>query len=278
MSKVDLHIHSTASDGRLSPEAVVRKSAELWMKLIALADHDSVDSFTPARAAAREFPGLVVIPATEISTDAPDGEIHILGYFMDYTDTGLETSLARLRNSREVRAQSMISRLANLDVHIDWKRVQEIAGRGAIGRPHLAQAMMEKGYISSIKEAFPKYIGRDGPAYVKREKITPPEAVTLILKTGGIPVLAHPFTTSEPEAIISELIPAGLAGIEAYYSSHTDEETERLANLADRYGLITTVGSDYHGLDSAAEKMIGDIEAPAAVTERLMELARQKLA
>ena len=169
MSKVDLHMHSTASDGRLSPEGIVHKSAERGLIIIALTDHDSVDGIAPALVAAKAFPWLRVIPGVEISTDVPHGEVHVLGYFIDYTDPEFAVRLERMRHSRWGRAQGMIAKLRNLGIHIEWQRVQEIVGSGSIGRPHIAQAMLEKGYIDSIKEAFTKYIGRDGPAYVERE-------------------------------------------------------------------------------------------------------------
>ena len=276
MSKVDLHIHSTASDGRLSPEDVVYKSAELGLAVIALADHDSVDGIAPAQAAAKAFPGLRVIPAVEINTDVPIGEAHILGYFIDCTNHELRSTLSRLRGSRQERAQRMIAKLVNLGIHIDWQRVKEIAGSGAIGRPHLAQAILEKGYITSVKEAFTKYIGRGCAAYVEREKITPIEAVTSVLKANGLPVLAHPSTTSDPEAMVVELKAAGLVGVEAYYNGYTEDEINELIALANRHNLIVTGGSDYHGLDATAETMIGGAEVPMEAAERLIALAEQR--
>ena len=276
MARVDLHIHSIASDGRLSPEDIVAKAAELGLAAIAIADHDTVDSVAPALAAARAFPGLIVIPAAEISTDVPKGEVHILGYFLDYTDGELMVALSQLRNSRRERARGMISKLANLGIHIDWQRVQEIAGSGAIGRPHIARAMLEKGYIASLKEAFTRYIGREGPAYVEREKMTPVEVVALILKANGLPVLAHPPTVNDPEAVVIELKAAGLVGLEAYYNNYRADEINRMLSLADKHGLIATGGSDYHGLDAATETMIGGVDVPVEAAERLIALAKQR--
>ena len=275
MSKVDLHIHSTASDGRFSPEEIVRKAAGLGLEVIALADHDSIDGIVPALEAARKFPKLRIIPAVEVSTDVPSGEVHVLGYFIDYTSRKLAETLVRFRNSRERRAQGMVAKLADLGVHIDWQRVQEIAGDGSIARPHIAQAMLEKGYISSIREAFDKYIARDGPAYVEREKMTPVEAVELIVQTKGLPVMAHPFTVTEPEALILELKAAGLVGIEAYYNGYTTDEISRLVSLAERHKLITTGGSDYHGLAEIGT-MMGSVDVPMRSAERLIALAEQR--
>ncbi len=276
MSKVDLHIHSTASDGRLSPAEIVSKSAELGLTVIAIADHDSLDGIAPALVAARTFPWLKVIPCVELSTDVPNGEVHVLGYFMDYTDQELGASLGRMRNSRRERALGMIAKLENLGMSIDWKRVQEIASSGSIGRPHIAQALLERGYIASFKEAFAKYIGRDGTAYVEREKMTPVEATELVLRANGLPVLAHPFTVNDPETMVVELKAAGLVGIEAYYNGYTADEINRLVSLAERHNLITTGGSDYHGLDVSNETMIGDVDVPMRSAEQLIALAERR--
>jgi len=276
VGKIDLHIHSTASDGRFSPEEIVRKAAELGLTFMALADHDSVDGIASALEAAKAFPSLKVIPAVEISTDVPSGEVHVLGYFIDYTSRELNEALSRFRNSREMRAQRMVARLSDLGIHIEWSRVQEIAGDGSVGRPHIAQAMLEKGYIASIKEAFEKYIARDGPAYVGREKMTPVEAVELIARTNGLPVMAHPFTVPDPEALIAEMKTAGLVGIEAYYNGYTADEINRLVGLAKEYDLIATGGSDYHGLDDSNEIVMGDVAVPGESVEQLIALAEKR--
>ncbi len=276
MFKVDLHIHSTASDGRLSPADIVRQAAKQGLSVIAITDHDTANGIATALITAKAFPGLKVIPGIELSTDVPQGEAHVLGYFIDYADCKFQVTLEGLRNSRFKRAQGMIAELKNLGIHIDWKRVQEIAGDGSIGRPHIAQAMLERGYIASIKEAFTKYISRDGPAYVEREKMTPVEAVELVLKVNGLPVLAHPFTTNNLEMMIVELKTAGLIGIETYYDGYTTDEINGLVSFADRYGLIATGGSDYHGLEATNETMIGGVDVPMESAERLIALAKQR--
>jgi len=277
MSQVDLHLHSTASDGRLSPSQIVSKAAELGLAVIALADHDTVNGIAEALEAVKAYPKLKVIPAVEINTDVPHGEAHVLGYFIDFTDPELNATLEQLRNSRRLRAQRMIAKLAKLGVNIEWQRVQDIAGSGTIGRPHLARALLEKGYIASNREAFTKYIGKDGPAYVEREKITPSGAVEVILRADGLPVLAHPFTIKDPEAMIIELKQAGLVGIEAYYGEYTAAQVRELVDLSEKYGLITTGGSDYHGLDETAEIAIGSADVPTESAEQLIALARQRV-
>ncbi len=276
MSRVDLHLHSTASDGRLSPAEVVRQAAKRGLAVIALTDHDTVDGIIPALEAAKKFPGLKVIPGIEMSADVASGEVHVLGYFIDYTHPELQAALKRMRNSRQERAQGMIAKLQNLGMTVDWQRVQEIAGDGAIGRPHIAQAMLEKGYISSIKEAFTRYLSWDGPAYVKREKITPAQAAGLIAQVRGLPVLAHPFTFNNPESMVTELKAAGLVGVETYYAGYTSEEIKRLVKLARKHGLITTGGSDYHGLDDSQETMMGGVDVPIAAAEELIALAERR--
>jgi predicted metal-dependent phosphoesterase TrpH len=274
LGQADLHIHSTASDGRLTPAEVVKEAAKKGLRFIALTDHDTIEGIAPALAAAKSFPDLRLIPGVEISTDIPAGEVHVLGYFFDYTSRELLEKLEQFRNSRLNRAKGMVAKLDKLGIHLDWQQVEQIAGSSVMGRPHIAQAMLEKGYIDTFKQAFTDYIGRDGPAYVEREKVTPAEAVALIIKARGLAVLAHPFTAGDPEAMTIELKSAGLAGIEAYYNGYTDEEIEQLVAIAERHELITTGGSDFHGLDST-ESAIGGVDLPLASVEELIAKARQ---
>jgi predicted metal-dependent phosphoesterase TrpH len=273
--KIDLHIHTTASDGRFSPEEVVRKAAELGLSIISICDHDTVDGIAPALNAARAFPELMVIPGVEISTHSPGSEVHVLGYFVDYANPHFKATLAGLRSSRQDRAQAIIAKLKALGVNIALNRVKDIAGIGSIGRPHIAQAMLEKGYISSIKEAFTRYIGLGGPAYVERHKLAPREAVELILKVGGLPVLAHPTTAGDPEKLISELTLSGLIGIEVYYNGYNEDQRDYLSRLAEKYNLIATGGSDYHGLDEATETMLGGAGVPGELAEKIISLAKR---
>ncbi|MBI2860038.1 MAG: PHP domain-containing protein [Chloroflexi bacterium] len=276
MSKVDLHIHSSVSDGRYGPEELVFKAAERGLTYISLTDHDSIDGIDRALPAASAFPALTVIPGVEISTEMPDGEAHILGYFVDYADPALKSSLENFRLSRERRARQMVQKLDRLGIRIDWQRVQDIAAGGSIGRPHIAQAMLEKGYISSLRQAFNEYIGHGCPAYVEREKMTPAEAVALVARSGGLPALAHPFTVKDPEAIIAVLKPAGLIGLETYYGGYSPEQTGQLIDMATRHDLVPVGGSDYHGLDDATETMMGSVEVPEESARRLIALAGER--
>jgi 3',5'-nucleoside bisphosphate phosphatase len=277
VGKVDLHIHTTASDGRFSPAEIVRKAAEKGLVYIALCDHDSIEGVRPAQQAAANYPGLTVIGGVEINTDIPAGELHVLGYYCDCDNVELKNSLERLRKTRIERAIKMIEKLKGLGINIEYSRVRELAGTGSVGRPHIAQAMLEKGYISSLREAFNKYISRGGPAYVERDKITPVEAVQLILSAGGIPVMAHPLTFDNPEPLIKELKSAGLMGLEVYYGSYYPEQVNELLVMAVKYDLIATGGSDFHGLDSTFEPQLGLVEVPIEAAERLIALSRKRL-
>jgi predicted metal-dependent phosphoesterase TrpH len=274
--RADLHLHTTASDGRLTPQELVRKAIELKLDVIAITDHDSVEGVLPALEAAKSFTQLMVIPGVEINTDVPKGEVHILGYFIDYRDPGLNHTLEELRNSRYERGKNMVAKLAEMGINIDWGRVQELAGGGSIGRPHIAQAMLEEGYISSLREAFTKYIGRNSPAYVERKKLTPIEAVKVVLDAGGLPVLAHPADIELLEPFLIKLKKAGIVGIEIYYNGYNSKTIAQLKRFAKKLDLIACGGSDYHGLDEYIGAAIGSVDLPRESVERLISLSKQK--
>ena len=271
--KVDLHLHTTASDGRLSPAELVQLALNQGLHIIAVTDHDTVNGIVPALSAAQASPSLKVIPGVEISTDIPRGEVHILGYFIEYTDPELLSVLERMRDSRRLRANRIIEKLADMDIHVDMEHVQKLAGTGSIGRPHIAQAMLDSGYITSFGEAFDKYIGRNGPAYAEREKLTPEESVQLIVKSKGLPVLAHPADIEEIDILLIKLISVGLIGMEVYYKDYTQETVDRLLAIADKYQLVPCGGTDYHGLDDNTELLPGGVDVPLKSAERLISLA-----
>ena len=275
MPRVDLHLHSTASDGRFPPAEVVRRAAEAGIAVIALTDHDTVEGVPEAIEAALAFPRMRLIPGVEISTDTPAGEVHILGYFINHTDVQLRTALETMRSSRWERARRMVLRLGELGCPIDLERVREIAGEGAVGRPHIAQALLEMGHVASFREAFNRYIGRNGPAYIERDKLTPAEAVGLVVRSGGLPVLAHPLTTEDPQSLLDDLKAAGLVGLEAHYGGYSREDTVRLAAIAHEHDLATTGGTDFHGLDSEAGTDIQGVSISAEAMDRLFTLAGQ---
>lgn len=273
--KVDLHIHTTASDGRLSPAEVVERAAQLGLRAIAITDHDSVSGIEEALTAGAKFPRLSVIPGVELGADVPRGELHILGYFLDYTSPQLHSKLQSLRTSRSDRGQRMVAKLADHGVRLDWEHVKAIAGGASIGRPHLAQAMLEEGYTQSMQEAFDKYIGDDGPCFVEREKFGPAESVRLITQAGGLAVLAHPAQMENLHQVIAELMPEGLIGLEVFYKDYSIATQERLRAVARVYGLVCSGGSDYHGFEDEGNE-IGRCDVPLETVDELRALYERR--
>jgi predicted metal-dependent phosphoesterase TrpH len=275
-SRADLHTHSAYSDGRLTPTELVERAASRGLEVLALTDHDCTDGIAEALEAARKHPQLLFIPGVELSTDVPHEEVHVLGYFLDWQNPRFQDRLGRLRRSRLERGQKMLAKLKRLGIEISWQRVQELAGDGAIGRPHIALAMMEAGHISSLEEAFDRYIGRNGPAYVEREKITPAEAVHLLTDASALPVLAHPRDLQNLESLLLELKEAGVIGMEVYYQDYDQQAIERLLAIARQHDLLPLGGSDFHGIGGARERDLGDIPLPFEPVEQLVALARQR--
>jgi predicted metal-dependent phosphoesterase TrpH len=267
--RVDLHLHTTYSDGRLTPGELIQIAAEQGIGIIAITDHDTVNGIEPALLAAECFPYVTVIPGVELNTDVNNGEVHILGYFIDYKNEHLLSNLEILRNTRKSRAQKMLDKLEELGVHIQWERILELADGGSVGRPHIAQALYEKQHVETLQDAFERYIGRNGPAYAERERLSPIEAVELITKAGGLPVMAHPANNQDLEQMIIDLKPSGLVGIEVYYDNYDKETRERLRRLADKYDLIATGGSDFHGFEDDHETPLGDARVPFECFQRL---------
>jgi 3',5'-nucleoside bisphosphate phosphatase len=261
-SKGDFHCHSTASDGRLTPTQLIDLAAANGVRIFALTDHDSTEGIGEARAAAAKHAGFFLIPGVELSTDIEGDEVHILGYFQDIDNPGLQAELARFRAGRYERGRLMVERLAALGKPVPWERVQEIAGEAAIGRPHVALAMVEAGHVSSVPEAFDLYIGRNGPAYVEREKMEPIEAVRTLRRFGSPAVLAHPTFISDPDAVLRDLVPAGLSAMEVYYKDYDEETIERLLAVCRKHGILPLGGSDYHALNNPGEREPGIIPLP----------------
>jgi predicted metal-dependent phosphoesterase TrpH len=249
---VELHCHSTASDGSFPPAQVVALAAARGVRVLA---H-----------------GMALIPGVELSCAAAAGEIHLLGYFVAVGDAAFEETLARFRDGRDRRGAAMVEKLNAIGVPVRWERVKEIAGDAAITRPHVARAMIEIGAVISIDDAFARYLGRGRPAYVARMQLAPADAVRLVRSAGGVPVLAHPRSVSDLDAALAEMIPAGLIGMEAYYSAYTPEECAALARIAASYHLITTVGSDFHG-DVHGGAVIGGTSGPPDTLTRLVQAA-----
>ncbi len=271
---VDLHLHTTASDGRLSPRQLVDLAASRGLRVIAVTDHDTTDGLPAAQEAARAYPHLTLIAGVELSTDVPGGEIHVLGYFVDRSNPEFESFLSQMRDARVGRGRRMVEKLSALGMPVPWERVLELAQGGSVGRPHVAQAMVEQGHVASIQDAFNRYIGRNGPAYAEREKLTPVEAVRFLRRTGALPVIAHPGEVDNLDAVLEELKEAGMVGMEVHYNNYPPEKVQKLAQAAVAHGLLQCGGTDYHALGSDGETEPGFAGPPMEVAQRLMEMAR----
>ncbi|MHB8618463.1 MAG: PHP domain-containing protein [Chloroflexota bacterium] len=275
-SRVDLHSHSSVSDGSERPAEVVRKAAAAGVKVLALTDHDGTDGLDEAAEASRQSGGLELIRGIELS--AEEG-VHVLGYFIEHRDARLQETLKTLQEGREGRARQMLAVLEGMGMPVDFTRLKRIAD-GAIGRPHVARAMIERGYVQSVDEAFDRYLGRGQPAYVASEKLSAAEAIGMIDRAGGVASWAHPEWPEGPlrlrptEETLRALVEAGLGGLEVYYREHDAGMTERFLDLARRYGLIPTGGSDYHGPE-VRDVELGAVDVPEATVERLRERARR---
>lgn len=243
---VDLHIHTTASDGILTPTESVEKARRNQISYLSLTDHDSIEGVGEAIAAGEAL-GVKVIPGIELSTVLNQQDVHILGYGFDYQEPFLVKKLNSLRLKREQRMKEMVKKAAQAGISITYNEVVELAKSGSLSRAHLARLLVEKKVVNSISEAFQVYLGRGKPFFVEKEEISPGEAIDLINQIGGIPVLAHPGVTNL-DSEIDYLIERGLKGIEAYYSDHTSEQTLYYLDLAKQRNLLITAGSDAHNV------------------------------
>lgn len=275
-SRADLHTHSTFSDGVLSPTELIDLAYRRGVRIMALTDHDTSEGLPEAFAAAARHPDFTLIPGIEMSTDVPGSEVHVLGHFVDWRDEDFQRRLSHMRDSRLGRAHRMVEKLAKLGKPVAWERVQAFAGEGAVGRPHIARALVEAHHVATVNEAFELYLSRNGPAYVERERLTPVEVVDVITAAGGLPTLAHPRELDDLEDLLTAMKAAGLVGMEAYYQDYPPEDVERLRVLAEKFRLIPLGGSDYHGLGGPQQREPGDIPLPDEPVERLFALARDR--
>lgn len=244
MKYIDMHVHTTASDGGLTPMEVVDYAIKKELAGIAITDHDTIDGLQEAIEYGNSK-GLAVIAGVELSTEYGDEEIHILGYRIDITNRKLTDTLAILKNERSIRAAKIIERLRELYINITLDEVRAIAKEGVLGRPHVGQILIEKGIVKSIGEAFEKYLGKGCPAFVPRYKISPFEAIDLIKRAGGIAIMAHPGLVKGLN-IMEDLISYGIDGIEAFHPDHTEEECCFFEKVARQNNLYVTGGSDFH--------------------------------
>jgi len=290
----DLHTHSTASDGTDAPGDLPRLARQAGLSAIALTDHDTtagLGEFLDAakRARIKAVPGIelsadpaILHADTLTDTEPPPrlGTLHLLGYFIRPDAPHLIEVQARLREAREQRNPQMIARLNELGMDIHYDEVIEVAGGDIVGRPHIGQVMMQKGYVKSIHEAFSRYLGGRGEAYVRKDRLSAQDAIAAIHEADGLAVLAHPTqlrldSPSKLEHAVARLKTLGLDGIETRHSDHAPRDTQRFASLADKLGLVTTGGSDYHG--SRKTLALGSQKVPLAVYENLLQAHRQRI-
>ncbi|QGG49335.1 PHP domain-containing protein [Heliorestis convoluta] len=279
MDYIDLHTHSTASDGTFRPSELVQKAKAEGVSVLAITDHDTVDGVEEAQTWGRLL-GIEVIGGVELSVNYNNQEMHILGYHVDRKNPLLLEGLHKLRHYRDIRNPLMIERLQKMGISITLEEVEEMARGQIVGRPHFAQVLMRKGIVSSTAEAFERFLGAGQAAYVKKEKLTPQEGIELLKQAGAIPVLAHPIYLEKQEkesfsAILGELVSYGLRGIEAYYPEHSAEDVKKFVSLAQEHHLLITGGSDFHGSNKPKTRlgriMYNGKPIPSSVTKKMKE-------
>lgn len=241
----DLHIHTTFSDGLLTPEQVIEKAKERGLAAVGIVDHDAIGGIEPAIKKGKEL-GVEVVPAVELSCIIGDNDIHIIGYYIDYRNKKLNAILSEIQNKRLERAKKIVEKLTEQGAEVELERVLELAGNGAVGRPHIAQALLEEGHISCYDEAFWKYIGYHCPAYVPKDKYTPEQAMKLIHDFHGVSILAHPLSYNN-HGIINHLIEQGIQGLEIWRPDHRENDIRYLLGLVTKHNLLATGGTDCHG-------------------------------
>lgn len=258
----------------LSPTQLVNEAVRRRIDVLALTDHDTMAGIPEAQAAA-DAAGIRFVPGVELNTDAPRGELHILGYYISPHDAAFQALLEQRQNSRFERARKMIERLQKIGCLIDIQDVERIAKGAVIARPHVARALVERGYAASVQEAFERYVDKGKPGYVPREGFSAVDAVQAILAAGGVPVLAHPGRMATDDYIFP-LIEAGLQGIECFYPEHTPQQTARYVEIAKRHQLVITGGSDFHGVAVRGEShQLGCVATPEDAAARLYERRRR---
>jgi len=281
---IDLHMHSTFSDGTATPSQLVDLARATGTAAIALTDHDTADGVPELLEAGRRK-GIETLAGIELSVESPcGGSVHLLGYGIDPFFHPLREALDRVLRGREERNEKIVRRLQMLGVRLNMDEVRAVAGEDVVGRPHIAQILIEKGAVETFEEAFDRYLARSGAAYYDRYRLDAQTAIGLLDAAGGLAVLAHPHLShldsmEEVEAVIRPLMDAGLRGLEAYYSEHTDEQTQMYLEVAAHFGLLATGGSDFHGLVRPGVMLgrgHGDLRVPYRHFERLKEAIEKK--
>jgi len=271
---VDLHSHTTASDGTLPPAELVRAAVKRGVRVLAITDHDSTDGLADAREEAARHPTLTIVPGLEINCDVPGAEVHVLGYYVDDAAAWFQEFLREQRAERVARVHRIVARLAELGMPIDPAEVFALVREGSAGRPHVAQVMVQRGYVKSVNEAFDRWLHASGPANVPRHRLTPADAIAVIRRAGGVPVFAHPGLANRDE-LLPAMIAAGLMGIETYYAEHSAAQTAHYKDLCRQHGLVATGGSDYHGERTGRTNQLGHPPVPMSVYDELKDAAQR---
>jgi hypothetical protein len=280
MFDLDLHLHSTASDGTLSPSELVSKCAENGLNVIALTDHDTLDGIDEAIVRASTLGDIEVISGIEVSCSWNGIEVHILGLFASLNNARLSEYCSRARKNRLSRSKKIVERLQHIGIEIKFEKVIELAGDAVIGRPHIAKALVDAGYVKYPKEAFDLYLGSSHSSYYPSSTISPVEAIDLLVESNALPVLAHPLRSKVKSGrnpiinlskLISELRPRGLQGIEVYYGDYTDSQINRLSLIAKDNDLIECGGSDFHNSGNPGEPQPGTVGPPMKTFHNLQE-------
>lgn len=269
----DLHAHTTASDGTFTPRELVEYAMQKGLAGVGVTDHDTTAGVDEALFYGKEM-GIEIIPGVEINTEYEGKEVHVLGYFFDRTSQSLQNLFKTLRDERMIRMEKILEQLHRLQISISRSEVMEAAGDGAVGRPHIARILVKKGIVKDVREAFDEYLAMGKKAYVERFKLTPADAIQRILQAGGVPVLAHPGLVGK-DALIEEMIPAGLLGIEVFHPDHSEDLRDRYARFADRLHLIATGGSDFHGAGGEHRADLGTVTVEAFVVQQLKQKSKQ---
>lgn len=276
MPLVDLHCHTTASDGRLSPAGIVEKAAIRSLAGLAITDHDTTAALPVASIAAQRA-GVTLISGVELSADVDGRDVHILGFNFDPSHAPLRAHLAAFREGRLERARAMTRRLTDLGAPVSMERVLAFAGGGAVGRPHVARALVEAGHVDTMGQAFMRYLGDQAPGYVPKRPVAPATLIDLVRDAGGVTVLAHPAESID-EAFVREMAGIGLRGLEVQHPSHEEATAERWREVALSLDLVPTGGSDYHGFRPGDEESFGTYGTPAEDLERLFGRSVRPLA
>ncbi len=275
---IDLHIHSTFSDGNFTPEEIVNHAKNAGLAAISITDHDNTDGTPSAITAGKEL-GVEVVPGVELSVEPEspqDEEIHILGYYVDWKDESFQQKLRHFRKARRERAHHILENLARLGIKIDPQQLFEVAGKGSVGRMHVAKVLRDEGFVNYVQEAFDLYLAYGKPAYVPKLRLSSQEAITLISGIGGISVIAHPIYGGSSREIIQKLKSLGLDGIEVYYPNHKPEDVKKFGSWANEFGLLVTGGSDCHGGTVNGEVLMGNLGLGYDLLARLKEYKKTK--